>query len=230
MPRKNLIRTADFPYHITSRSNNKEWFYVPIEDVWKYCIELLGSGSKKFNIKIYSFVLMANHYHLLLQTPDENIDKFMRFFNKGLSDRISRQASRINRIFGASYHWSLIKDDSYFINVYKYIYQNPLRAGLVSKCEKYRYTTLGQRLGLTILEESLLLSPTYDHCDYNLDELAWLNDSFCDTDLSIIKRGLKRTTYKETLPREVSLKLGKHYIINAAFSKKVLRTQRPSII
>src|SRR5690606_30269968 len=108
MPRKPLIRSSDCPYHVTSRSNNKEWLYIPIQDVWTYSQEFLAKGQKEFNVQVLAFVLMSNHYHLCIQTPNSNIDKFMRFFNQSLGKAISRQADRINRIFGASYKWTLI--------------------------------------------------------------------------------------------------------------------------
>jgi putative transposase len=142
MPRRKLIRTNEFPYHITSRSNNKEWFYIPAQDVWKYSNDLLCQGQQRFGIKVEAFVLMSNHYHLCLYTPKSNIDNFMQFFNKRLGERISRQAGRINRIFGAPYKWNLITDQKYYLNVIRYIYQNPLREGLCTRVELYPYSDL----------------------------------------------------------------------------------------
>jgi len=142
MPRKKLIRSSIYPYHVTSRSNNKEWFYIPIQDVWGHSYKLLNEGANQFNVQIDAFVLMNNHYHLCIHTPDANIDMFMQFFNKNLGKEISKQAGRINRIFGAPYKWSLIKTDSYYQHVIRYIYQNPLRAGLVQYCRDYPYSDL----------------------------------------------------------------------------------------
>ena len=142
MPIAKLIRSSQFPYHITSRSNNKEWFYIPTQDVWKYSLELLSQGHNKFEVKLDAFVLMSNHYHMCVYTPQANIDEFMQFFNKNLGTKISRQAGRINRIFGAQYKWNIIRDDNYYQHVIRYIYQNPLRAGLVTKCEDYPYSDI----------------------------------------------------------------------------------------
>ena len=156
MPRTKLIRSDLYPYHITSRSNNKDWFYIPIQDVWGYANELLTSGESQFGVQVRAFVLMNNHYHLCLHTPKANIDDFMYYFNKTLSRKISRQACRINRIFGAPYRWNLIKNDAYYHHVLRYIYQNPVRAGLVKNCEDYLYSDLKKQP----------ISPT---------ELEWIN-------------------------------------------------------
>ena len=142
MPRAKIIRTDSIPYHITSRSNNKEWFYIPIDDVWIYCVKLLEVGKRMFGIQVDAFVLMNNHYHLCVYTPKANFDKFMQFFNRNLGKKISRQAGRINRIFGAPYKWSLIKNENYYFNVVRYIYENPLRAGLVDSCLDYPYSDI----------------------------------------------------------------------------------------
>jgi len=142
MARKNTIRTSEHPYHITSRSNNQEWLYIPQEEVWSYFNLYLEEGKEKYGIIKHAVVLMSNHYHLLITTPEANIDQFMRFFNQSLGKAIARRANRINRIFGAPYKWNLIQRDSYYLNVLRYIYQNPVRAKLVERCEDYCYSDL----------------------------------------------------------------------------------------
>lgn len=192
MPRKNLIRDSHFPYHISCRSNNKEWFYLPIQDVWRHCIELLNLGQAKFQINIHSFVLMNNHYHLLIDTPLANIDKFMQFFNKNLSCRISRDAGRINRIFGSSYKWTLIKSDNYYNNVFRYVYQNPVKAMLVGKCEDYTYSSLQQKIHkYSSIKKINLLETTLKF------DLSWLNTPLGNSNTKTIKRGLKSAIYFE---------------------------------
>jgi len=142
LARAKLIRTDSYPYHITSRSNNKEWFYIPIEDVWNYSVELLDESKKRFSIQVDAFVLMSNHYHLCVHTPKANIDSFMQYFNKNLGLKISRHAGRVNRIFGAPYKWNLIKVEGYYLHVIRYIYQNPLRASMVKCCLDYPYSDI----------------------------------------------------------------------------------------
>jgi len=189
MSRKRLIRTNQYPYHITSRSNNKEWFYIPIEDVWVYFQKHLKWGCSKFNVHIHAFVLMSNHYHMLLETPEANLDQFMRFFNQSLGKSIAHQADRINRIFGAPYKWSLIQKDQYYGNVYRYIYQNPLRAGLVNYFEDYQYSSLYQKkLSPLISRQSIRIENPIDY--------EWLNSQPGELVNSSIKRGLKRFEFE----------------------------------
>lgn len=141
MPRKNLIRTDEHYYHITTRSNHKEWFKLPLDEVWKISCYAFFKAQKNCPSIVSQYVLMSNHYHLLIRTPDENIDHFMFWFNKTFSDELRRLSQTENRMFGSNYKWSIITNDIYFENVFRYIYQNPVRAQIVKNCEDYPYST-----------------------------------------------------------------------------------------
>lgn len=142
MPRKNLIRTSHFPYHITIRSNNREWFQLELSNVWKICLESIQYALKKHPVNIQAFVLMSNHYHLQVWTPKCDIDRFMFYLNSSISEKIRSRTNRINRIFGDRYKWCIITSEEYYQTVLKYLYQNPLRANLCNRCENYPYSTL----------------------------------------------------------------------------------------
>lgn len=184
MPRKKLIRSPDHVYHITSRSNSKEWFYIPSKECWRICVELLREGCPRFGIELHAFVLMHNHYHLLVRFPDAPIDKFMHFFNKNMSKRINMASGRINHVFGGSYKWSLIDSSPYYFNAIKYVYQNPLRAGMCARVEQYPYSTYhGKKHGLSV-------SPLK-----GLD-LDWLNDLYSEESRQRIRKGFKRVVFQ----------------------------------
>jgi len=186
MPRKNLIRTREHVYHITSRSNSKEWFYIPSQECWKICLELLEKGQRDFQIELHAFVLMSNHYHLMLRTPHCDIDKFMHFFNKTLSSRINMSAGRINHVFGGNYKWSIIDSQGYYANALKYLYQNPVRANLAQSVESYPYSTLiGSRC------ESLKVTSFLPRFDLN-----WLNQIYDSNESMRLRKGLKRSIFR----------------------------------
>lgn len=142
MPRKNLIRTNLYPYHVTSRCHNKDWFQIPLPDVWRHSLSSLKESHEKFPVDLVSFVLMGNHYHMILKTPRSDLDMFMREFNRRLSLRIQKQSGVLNQVFGGRYKWCLINSNSYLMNCYRYVYQNPVRAGIVPFCEDYHFSTL----------------------------------------------------------------------------------------
>ena len=79
MPRKKLIRTDQFPYHVTTRTNNKNWFSLPLEETWNICLRSLHKANKLNKVNLHAFVLMKNHYHLLLETPEANLVTGMKW-------------------------------------------------------------------------------------------------------------------------------------------------------
>lgn len=189
MPRKPLIRNNIYPYHVTSRSNNKEWFQLPMESVWNIAKSSLLHAHFKFPVDIICFVLMSNHYHLLVRTPNSDLDKFMYEFNKEFSLQLREKTKRINKMFGGRYKWTLIKSHKYLANCYRYIYQNPLRANITNLCENYPYSTLFYKYkNKTFI---VPLCDIYGFTEYY--KLSWLNQIVDEDELTSIRNGLYRS-------------------------------------
>jgi len=189
VPRPVLIRSEIHPYHITSRCNNKEFFPIPLEQVWRIMLNQLLRIHQNHRLAIHAFVLMGNHFHLLCHTPDANIDEVMHSLLRTSSLMISKRANSINHLWGSRYKWSLIDNQSYYYQVYRYIYQNPLRVGLVSRVEDYRFSTIH-------------LDPPFPlHSFISLSfggregELRWLNERLNENAQDQIKRGLRRSMF-----------------------------------
>lgn len=189
MPRRPTLRQALHPYHITTRSNDKEWFELPLYEVWNICLKAMEEASKRYPVEVISFVLMNNHYHLLLKTPNSDIDQFMREFNKRISLSFKQENENKNHVFGTRYKWCLISSTQYFANCYRYIYQNPLRANIVSKAEDYPYSTLNY-----LVSGEKFPVPLFDQYGFK-DEfgLSWLNQSI--DNVSEIKKGLRKSEF-----------------------------------
>ncbi len=113
-----------------------------MEAIWIMAITSLGRSCFKHPVRTEAFVLMSNHYHLLLYTPNSDLDKFMHSINSMLSKEVRQYTGRINRVFGDRYKWCLINSESYYQNVIRYIFQNPIRAEVSKTCESYPYSTL----------------------------------------------------------------------------------------
>ena len=194
MPRKHLIRTSEFPYHICARSNNKDWFYLPIKQVWDIFIDKLAQTQQKFDLDIYCFVLMDNHFHLFLRTPGADIDKAMHNLIHKMSLEIGKRSGRINKIFGGRYRRSIVNKDSYQLNVTRYIYQNPLRAGLCSKIEDYPFHSLSTAIKYSKLRDQSLSVGDLEFSSLE-EKLNWLNDNIENDDILSIRSGLLKTTF-----------------------------------
>ena len=194
MPRKLLIRTDEIIYHITSRANNKEWFSLPLEDVWKICVDKLEATYSQVPFELNAFVLMHNHYHMLVRTPMCNIDEVMFEFNRTLSQNLRKQTGRINRMFGGRYHWSLIENERYLFNVFKYVFQNPLRKKLARRCEDYPHSTLHYQVNKKTFPVPLHTPIHVNFCDD--DFLKWANLKFSEVQRDCLRRGLKHAHFE----------------------------------
>ncbi|MCI5071602.1 transposase [bacterium] len=199
MPRKPLIKSSVYPYHIFGRSNNKEHFYVPLDVVWDISTYLFEKVHQEYEAKLHTFVLMPNHYHILMSTPLKNIDQIMNYWVRELSKKINYRAGRINRVFGGRYKWCSIQDEIYHANAYKYIYQNPTRAFLSDKIETYPWSTI------QFLKNNNIPKYLYDEdfCQLNhvipmkiKDKLLWLNDFLLEKEQEVIRRALRRYIFQ----------------------------------
>jgi putative transposase len=189
MPRSSLLRSDHHPYHITSRCNNKEFFTLPLPVVWSIMMKRLKETHQKHDLAIHAFVLMGNHFHLLCHTPRSNIDTCMHFFLRSTSLDINRSSKTINHLWGGRYRWTLIDSQRYYFQVYRYLFQNPLRAGIVSKVEDYPYSTLKGEMPFPLHSFVPLSFGGHE------GELLWLNQRFEDEDQELIRLGLRRTQF-----------------------------------
>ena len=190
MPRPKAILQSEFPYHISARCVNKEWFALPMQKVWEIMERHLYFLCIGFNVRIHLFVLMNNHFHLILSTPSANISQSMAYFMKATSDEITYQTGRINQTYGARHYKTIIKSHHYFLNAYKYVYRNPVDAGLAKRVELYPYSTLSGLLGyqpllIPLEEDSTLFSD-------ELGTIKWLNESPCEQDRHSVREALKK--------------------------------------
>lgn len=194
MARANTILQSDFPYNISGRCINRDWFEVPLEEVWTILCEELYMATILHNLQVHSFVMMANHYHLIVTTPHANISQAMKRFMEMTSKRIGEKSWRINRIWGTRYYKSILGRHSYFLNAYKYNYFNPVKAGIVERCEDYPFSTLRGLLGADKL--AVPLRPDTILGGDIEDALSWLNRRPPADQLAAVQSALRRSQFQ----------------------------------
>jgi REP element-mobilizing transposase RayT len=173
MPRLKTIPQSEFPYNISARCINRDWFQIPMESVWNIFCEELTFVHKKYHFQIHTFVLMSNHYHLIASTPDANISQCMQQFMHRTSKRLTKAGNRINETFAGRHYKCILQHPNYFLCAYKYNYRNPIAAGMCENVQDYPYSTLHGKLAL-----SKLLIPVCEDTTLTFDPvgtLSWLN-------------------------------------------------------
>lgn len=189
MTRQPLIKTGTHPYHITSRCFNKDFFPLPLIHVWFIMMRHLKRCHVEHGLGIHAFVLMGNHFHLLCHTPKENIDQCMHQFLRNTAVEIKNRAQMVSPLWDGRYRWSLIDSQNHYYQVYRYIFQNPIRAKLVTRVEEYQFSTLRKDLPFP-LHSNVPMSFGGEE-----GELLWLNEKYEDEDLELIKMGLKKCQF-----------------------------------
>jgi REP element-mobilizing transposase RayT len=127
-------------YHVMNRGRRKEEIFTERND-YRLFIELLKESAELFNIKIATYCLMPNHYHLLLHTPDGNLSAFMRQINGIYTQRFNRAHKYDGQLFRGRYKSILIEVESYLLELLRYIHKNPLRAGLCNDLNEYEWSS-----------------------------------------------------------------------------------------
>jgi len=105
-------------------------------------IELLKEATDLWGVQISAYCLMPNHYHLLIQTPQGNISRCMRHINGVYTQRYNRLHKCDGQLFRGRYKSILVEQDSYLLELVRYIHRNPLRAGLIDNILTWPDTAL----------------------------------------------------------------------------------------
>ena len=182
-------------YHVMNRGRRAESIFISKND-YNTFLELLMESTQIWNLKITAYCLMANHYHLLVQTPDANLSKCMRHINGVYAQRFNRSHQYDGQLFRGRYKSILVDADAYLLELMRYIHRNPLRAGLVDELDKYKWSS---------------------HRGYlsNAKKWSWL---YKDYVLSILMKDKKqqRRVYRKFMAQEASEE------INSIFRKRKL--------
>ena len=123
-------------YHVMSHGNGFQWIYKNHEHLkmFKY---VLRNVVEKYHVKIHAVVLMKNHYHILLETPNANLSQCMKKLNQNFARLFNINANRKGSVIRGRYKSMLIEKEIYFFNVLRYICQNPVRKKVTKRCEEY---------------------------------------------------------------------------------------------
>jgi len=127
-------------YHVTSRGNERKKIFYANSDYDKFKT-YLKDAQDKYGYLLHCYVLMSNHYHLLIETPNANMSKVMHFINGSYTNYINRRRGRSGHLFQGRYKAILVERDRYLLELSRYIHLNPVRAGLVKRPKDYPYSS-----------------------------------------------------------------------------------------
>lgn len=142
MARKERMTEPGY-YHVISRGVEKRNVFLDEQD-YNYFLDILLEIFKKYNVTLHSYTLMSNHYHLLLQTHEQNISDVMRRVNSLYSIYFNKKYERVGHLWQGRFHSYYLYDDMHFWIVAKYIERNPIKAKMVKNVSEYKYQSFFQ--------------------------------------------------------------------------------------
>lgn len=131
MPRTLRIQYPGALYHVINRGNYRRDLFE-LEETRRTFERCLFLACAENGWLLHAYVIMRNHYHAAIETPDGNLVKGMHWLQGTFSTRFNRRKAERGHVFQGRYHALLIKPGIHLSRVVNYIHLNPVRAGLVA--------------------------------------------------------------------------------------------------
>lgn len=134
-------------YHVMNRgAGQREVFKT--ERQREYFLGLLNDTTNRFQAEWHAYCLMGNHYHLLIRTPQGNLQRIMRHVDGLYTQFFNRTEDRDGPLFRGRYRAVLVDADTHWLELSRYIHRNPLEAGLTNDLKDYRWSSYQVYAGL----------------------------------------------------------------------------------
>lgn len=144
MPRPVRVEYPGALYHVMARGDRKEAIVRDDEDRRTF-VRALGQACQRSGFLVHAYVLMGNHYHLLLETPEANLSRGMAWLQNAFTRRINTRHRLWGHLFGGRYKAIAVEPGNCFWALLDYIHLNPVRAGMVKSgqgLESYAWSSL----------------------------------------------------------------------------------------
>jgi len=115
-------------YHVTSRGNERRALFREDRDRRHFC-GLLAVTVEVFALRLHAYVLMDNHYHLLVETPQTNLGRAMHWLNVSYSVWFNRRHARVGHLFQGRYQAVVVDPQAWALSLSRYVHLNPVRIG-----------------------------------------------------------------------------------------------------
>ena len=146
VPRPHRVQVAGGLYHVTAHSNVGRLVFRDDRER-KQFLRFLGVTVVRYGWSCRTYCLLSTHYHLLVSTPKADIAAGMQYLNGRYGRWVNWNRTERGHVFDSRYGAVLIESQGHATELHRYIALNPVRAGLVSKPEDWRWSSYGALLG-----------------------------------------------------------------------------------
>jgi REP element-mobilizing transposase RayT len=185
MPRPNRITQPGY-YHIVNRGTEGKAIFLQDSDLDTF-LSLVDEIKKRFNITVHAFCLLSDHYHMLIQTRENNLSESMKFLHVSYSKYFNKKYAKKGSLWLSRFQANLLYDDLHSYIVAKYCERNPIKVDMVDRIDEYPYQSFYQWKNrgkyFYLLENSILFNmsleeySSYIHTDLSDHELSFIYSS-----------------------------------------------------
>lgn len=142
MPRIARIAPQEYIYHVLTRGNNRQDVFKEKKDYEKY-LEILQRYKDKYKFKLYHYILMTNHIHLVIEPKEEggSLAEIMKGINLSYAQYYKSKYKHIGHFWQDRYKSIIISKDNYLLACGSYVELNPVRAKIVEDPKDYRWSS-----------------------------------------------------------------------------------------
>jgi putative transposase len=141
MARLQRISPVDVPVHVIQRGNNRQVCFTTDQDYVIYT-RWLTNYAKRCQVDVHAWVMMSNHVHLLCTPRREgSLSQLMQSLGRCYVRYFNHEYQRSGTLWEGRYRSCLVQEDTYLLEVYRYIEMNSVRAGMVSSPGEYLWSS-----------------------------------------------------------------------------------------
>lgn len=164
MPRHARQLAESAIYHLMLRGVNRDAIFLDDEDFERF-LHALGVTKELSGCAVLAYCLMPNHVHLVVRTAREPLATVMKRLGVRYAGWFNRKYGRVGHLFQDRFRSRPVETDEYFAALLRYVWANPVEAGIVARPEEYRWSSrrlVGQGSGLVDHDQLAGLLPDYD--------------------------------------------------------------------
>jgi REP element-mobilizing transposase RayT len=128
-------------YHLTSRGNARQNIFFTDADRELYLSTLAGV-VRRYRWICHAYCLMANHYHLLIETPKANLSIGMRQLNGIYTQSFNRRNQRVGHLFQGRFKAILVEKEAHLLELCRYVVLNPVRVKGGASAQSWKWKQL----------------------------------------------------------------------------------------
>jgi REP element-mobilizing transposase RayT len=155
----------EFPgavWHIISRGNERRDIYRDDDDRRRF-LGFLAHAIREHHWRLHAWVLMSNHYHLLLETPEAGLSLGMKYLNQFYAEYFNERYERVGHLYQDRFKGILVEREGHLLELVRYIVLNPVKAGCVTFPGDYRWSNYRATAGLAP-------APSWLEIDWTLEQ------------------------------------------------------------